>query len=119
MRTPRTPAGSFPHGRRGTDLLLERSATRQPDGKSAKTGFAESTWVMQRRSRTEHADLCAQTHRRACDAAHTGQRYLFFSAAFSGCPQCVRRYVEEGRRRRSLHNCFGRHLSPGSWLCDS
>ena len=95
MRTPRTPAGSFSHGRRGGDLLLERGATRQPDGKSAKPGFAESTWVMQR-SRTEDAALCAQTHRRACDAAHTGQRYLFLSAAFAGCPQCVRRYVEEG-----------------------
>jgi len=95
MRTPRTSAGSFLYARRGRDLLLESGATRQPDGKSAKTGFAESTWVMQR-SRTEDAVLCAQTHRRACDAAHTGQRYLFLSAAFAGCPQCVRRYVEEG-----------------------
>ena len=73
MRTPRTPAGSFPHERRGRDLLLERGATRQPDGKSVRIGFAESTWVMHR-FRTEHADPCAQTHRRPCDAAHTGQR---------------------------------------------
>ena len=88
-------AGSFLYARRGRDPLLEGGATRQPDGKSSKTGFKESTWVMQR-SRTEHTELCAQTHRRASDAAYIGQRCLLLSAALAGCSLCVRRHVEEG-----------------------
>ena len=93
------------------ELLLERGATRQPDGKRAKTGSAEST-CSQQWPRAERRDLCAQSHTRACDATHTGQPYLFFSAAFAGCPQCVRRYIEEGgdaavQCHRGVHNALG------------
>jgi len=41
------------------------------------------------------AQICAQSHTRACRTDALGQPYRFFSAAFAGCPRCVRRYVDD------------------------
>jgi hypothetical protein len=99
-------------------LLRQLGASRHRNGKSVETGSAERTLAfVQEKSRVEQStvveqstangsidtgriggpeEMCTQSHRRVCDADHTGQPYQFFSAAFAGCARCVRQYIEEG-----------------------
>ena len=54
------------------------------------------TIVAETQQTERNAETCEQSHTRACDPAHAGQPYKFFSAAFAGCRRCVRRFTEEG-----------------------
>ena len=89
-RTPSSNILKAPSAERTVVFVKEETQPR-PSTASASVGSRGATICTDvikqedKKRKRPGADTCAESHTRACSASHTGQPYLFFSAAFAGC----------------------------------